>query len=476
MNAPENFGTLGVSADELGAERVIVGTCLSSTEAIGESSGKVSADDFANPTLAAVYGVLVGLHSEGRKPSIESVVSVLGNVEFEPGAFLRPYLEHLRRTSFLNHLFPLADAIGVVRDVAQRRMLADIAHTLLAERFAVRSVAEIITDAQSRMDEIAAMSRQAARQTYDAGSAADAAITHLGESERTSPTTGLVDFDKMLGGWPKGELSVLAGRPGMGKSAIATTCLLRAAKARHGCMFFSLEMTARQLGARMLSDVAWTHESPIPYQDILRRNIDENATRRILTAKDFIANLPIVIEEQRGLTISDIAARARKQAAKFENDGGSLDVVFVDHMLLVRASQRYAGNRVREVAEISDGLASLAKELNCAVVALCQLNRGVEGREVKRPALSDLRDSGAIEEDASTVTFIYRPAYYLEQMRTDNEDQENVRLRSLQERRNDLELIVAKNRNGAVGIVDVFVDIGSNAVRNKVRHDAGEAH
>jgi len=229
------------------------------------------------------------------------------------------------------------------------------------------------------------------------------------------------------------------------------------------CLFFSLEMTGKQLGSRLLTDIAYTHSDPIFYQDVLKRKIDDRQRARLMQAREFIASLPIIIEEQRGLTISDIMARSRKVARKFEDDGGSLDVIFVDHMLLVKPSQRYSGNRVREVAEISDGLATLAKQLNCAVVALCQLNRGVEGRDVKRPTLSDLRDSGAIEEDASTVTFIYRPAYYLAQTRLQG-DAEIKRQELLEAQKNVLEFIVAKNRNGEAGIVDAFVEIGANAV------------
>lgn len=472
MNAPDQFAQFEISGDAYGAERAIVGACLTSADAIAEVSARVRPTDLVNPFLMTCYGALVELVGEGRQPSIEGLVATIGNPEIEDGLFARPYLEHLRRASFVSRLFPLADAIETVRDAAQRRMLVDIGAALRMADAAPRAISDVIADAMAQLDDVAAMARKSSRMTYDAGGAATAALEHLSASERTSPTTGLHDLDKTLGGWPKGELSVLAGRPGMGKSAVATSCLISAARARHGCMFFSLEMTKRQLGARIMTDVAWSHDRPIHYQDILRRNVtSDNDMRRLMQAASIVSGLPIVIEEERGLTISDVAARARKQAAKFERDGGSLDIVFVDHMLLVRASSRYAGNRVREVAEISDGLASLAKELNCAVVALCQLNRGVEGRDVKRPALSDLRDSGAIEEDASTVTFIYRPAYYLEQQRANNADDEAKRMLALQDSKNALELIVAKNRNGSVGIVDVFVDIGANAVRNLARSE-----
>lgn len=461
--SPSRFEIATASFD---AERAVIAKCLVSPEAITEASGKITANDFENSFLAACFGALIGFSDEGRKPSVESLISVFGNEELEAGLTTRDFLTELVRGSLVCRFIPIEDAIGVIRESAQRRALSAIGSQLFAAATTPKSVAVMVADAAAKLDEVAASSRQAARSAYDAVGAADAAFAHLESNSRSSPTTGLIDLDAKLGGWPKGELSVLAGRPGMGKSAVATTCLLRAAKAKHGCMFFSLEMTAKQLGARILTDITYSADRPIYYEDILNRRIDGQAKQRLQGAREFLSTLPIAIEEQRGLTISDIVTRARKQAAKWDNEGGSLDVIFVDHMLLVKASQRYAGNRVREVAEISDGLASLAKELNAAVVALCQLNRGVEGRDIKRPALSDLRDSGAIEEDASTVTFIYRPAYYLEQMRAEGEA-EQKRQAALENSRNLLELIVAKNRNGSVGIVDVFVDIGANAVRNK---------
>ena len=135
-------------------------------------------------------------------------------------------------------------------------------------------------------------------------------------------------------------------------------------------------------------------------------------------------------------------------------------------MMLVRSTDRYSGNRVREIGEISEGLNELAQELDVAMVALCQLNRQVEGRENKRPMLSDLRDSGEIEQNASLVMFLYRPAYYLARERSDDPEENEVIGSKLTQLRNKLEFIVDKNRNGRVGVVDAFVDIGANAVRN----------
>lgn len=466
MNFHTPASQFKIDSELFGAERSIIAKCLISPSVIAEASARITFSDFEHPFIARCFEALCTLDAEGRKPSIESLVSIFGPDELEPGLTPRLFLDQLVKGSFYRQFMDADDAIGVICETAQRRRISSIGATLFASSEGRKSVSEIISEATSGLDDIAASFRQGKRLVYDAAGAADAAFEHLDGSERTSPTTGLVDLDKSLGGWPKGELSVVAGRPGMGKSAFATTALLRAGKARHGCLFFSLEMTGKQLGSRLLTDIAYTRHDPIFYQDVLKRKISDAARARLEKAREFLASLPVIIEEQRGLSISEIIARSRKVAQKFENDGGSLDVIFVDHMLLVKPSQRYAGNRVREVAEISDGLATLAKQLNCAVVALCQLNRSVEGRDIKRPTLSDLRDSGAIEEDASTVTFIYRPAYYLEQTRAEG-DAELKRQDLLEKQRHVLEFIVAKNRNGECGIVDAFVEIGANAVRNK---------
>lgn len=467
MNFHTPSAQFSAMQNDNGAEFAILARCMAQPDSIAEIADKIVPADFEHAFLARCFAAIVGLHAEGRKPSVESLVAELGNDEIEPRLTVRQFLFELATQGVGGYFLPIGDAIEVVRDRAQRRTLAVLGANLMAATAGMKSLQDLVAEAAAGLDDVAASFRQSKRMVYTAGGAGAAAIANLDAVESTSPTTGLKDLDRMLGGWPKGELSVVAGRPGMGKSAFATSSLLRTAKAGHGCQFFSLEMTERQLGARMLTDVAYNSQRPIMYQDVLRREVQDLDRPRLNQARGILDKLPISIEEQRGLTISDIIARARKLADKYDKDGGTLDVVFVDHMLLVRPSSRYAGNRVREVAEISDGLASLAKELNCAVVALCQLNRGVEGRDSKRPTLSDLRDSGAIEEDASTVTFLYRPAYYLEQKKPESAQARAEHAELMEKDGKLLEFVVAKNRNGAVGIVDAFVEIGANAVRDK---------
>jgi replicative DNA helicase len=453
---------------DYGVEKTIIVACLAQPERIGEIASRVIPEDFDGPLHKRVFTILVGLHNEGRKPSIEGVVAITGDDEVAPNITVRDYLTGIVRERLYTVGLPLEDAIETLLDASQRKVLGTIGTELsYAATMGTKSVVDLASGAVGRLDEILSALRRQKRRSYSAAEAGRSAINLLQSERPDYPTTGLADLDGMLGGWPRGELSVIAGRPGTGKSAVATSCVLKAAKAGHPVCFFSLEMRDEQLGSRMLTDLAFTGANPLHYEDILkRRNMGEHAMRRLQMAQEQLTSLPVHVEEQRGLTVAEISARSRKLAAEYQRAGKPLEMIVVDHLHIVKASDRYAGNRVRELAEISDGLATLAKELDVAVVALCQLSRAVEGRDNKRPSMPDLRESGAIEEDASVIIFLYRPAYYLEKQRFDDPEAERMRVEALEQVRNKIELAVDKNRNGRVGIVDAFVDIGANAIRN----------
>lgn len=456
--------------EQISVEQTLLGQCIAKPESISEAAAKVAPDDFQNEFHRRVFAALVDLQEEGRTPSIEALVARFGDDEIEAGLRPRQYFNTLFNIALTTFHQPLADAVEVVRDNAARRTLASIGTSLSLQ--VVNGGANLLETAGAaieRMDDVLASLRAGTRRAYDAYGAASLALGHLDSVADPYPSTGLLDLDKVTGGIPRAQSSILAARTGMGKSAAASSMAIRAAMKGNSVQFFSLEMIGEQLGARFLSDLSWTHNDPLYYEDILQRRtlaFDDRKRRRLAEAHARLKGLPIAFEEQRGLTMGEISARARKHANALDRQGSKLDLVVIDHMGLVHASDRYKGNRVREVAEISDGIATLAKDLKCAVLALCQLNRGVEGRENKRPGLADLRDSGAIEEDASLVMFLYRPAYYLEQQRFDDPEMEQARLSALDASRNSLEFIVAKNRNGRLGTVDAFIDIGANAVRN----------
>jgi replicative DNA helicase len=205
----------------------------------------------------------------------------------------------------------------------------------------------------------------------------------------------------------------------------------------------------------------------LEYQKILNRRLTQSDERNIRDSEGKFKDLDITFETERSLTISDIQARSRKFCQKLERQGKKLAVIFVDHIGLVAASGRYSGARHLELGEITNGLATLAKELDCAVIGMCQFNRGVEAREDKHPGMADLRESGRIEEDAETVVGIYRPHYYLKQKNPDPGTQAAAEHEALlKEKQFALEFMILKQRNGPTETVDLHIHIGANALRD----------
>jgi replicative DNA helicase len=269
---------------------------------------------------------------------------------------------------------------------------------------------------------------------------------------------GLKEFDSKTGGLKRGEMLVLAGRPGMGKTALACCIARQTASAGEPTFFASLEMGDASLSDRILADVAYERRSPIPYYSIANGTLNDTKAERVVEAARRQREWPLTIDPAPGLTVSQIAARARRYSQALERQGRRLGLVIVDHMHIVRPSNRYSGARVNEVGEISAALKGLAKDLDVPVLALAQLSRQVESRDDKRPTMADLRDSGTIEQDADAIIFVYRDAYYLER--------ENAPVDLLLDAKDQLEVIIAKQRNGPVGTVKLFCDIACNAVRD----------
>ncbi|MEM8539021.1 MAG: replicative DNA helicase [Pseudomonadota bacterium] len=271
--------------------------------------------------------------------------------------------------------------------------------------------------------------------------------------------TNLTDLDKKLGGLHKSDLLILAGRPSMGKTSLATNIAYNVAKAyRKGQLqdgsegavdggvvgFFSLEMSAEQLAGRILAEV-----SEISSHKIRQGDMTEGEFRRFVDAAKSLEACPLFIDDTAAIPISQLAARARRLKRTH-----GLDLLIVDYLQLVRGT---SDNRVQEIGEISMGLKAIAKELNIPVIALSQLSRQVEQREDKRPQLSDLRESGSIEQDADVVMFVYRGEYYVEREKPDDGNMEAVA--AWQEKMSNLhgkaEVIVGKQRHGPIGTVDL---------------------
>jgi len=259
--------------------------------------------------------------------------------------------------------------------------------------------------------------------------------------------TGLTDIDDRLGGLHKSDLIIIAGRPSMGKTALATNIAFHAAKKiqqdnRNSTIaFFSLEMSSEQLSTRILAE-----QSRIKSNDIRRGKISEEEFDKFIETSKNISELPLYIDETPAISIAALSNRARRIKRLY-----GLDMVVVDYIQLMQ-STRFGEGRVQEISEITQGLKALAKELSVPVIALSQLSRAVESRDIKKPQLSDLRESGSIEQDADVVMFVYREAYYLEKMEPRPATVEHAEWQSkMSDVANLAEIIIGKQRHGPTG-------------------------
>lgn len=292
-----------------------------------------------------------------------------------------------------------------------------------------------------------------------------------GEPANTGAKIGLSSVAHMLGSWERQALILLAARPSMGKTTVATSLALKTAEVSgEDVLFFSLEMSRKQLTYRMLSDLAWEGAGQaIPYSRIAKHKLSETEFERIADANRKLKLLPITIDDRGRLSVDQMFATAQSEKRRIEAKGRRLGLIIVDHGLLIAPREVYRGNRVDQIADITAGLKAMAKALDTCVVCLVQLNRGVESRDNKRPGLADLRGSGAWEEDADAVAFVYREAYYLERLREDDPLKEDRRVQRLEEVRNKLELLLEKNRMGETGVIELFVNMPASVVRDLER-------
>ena len=314
---------------------------------------------------------------------------------------------------------------------------------------------------------------------------AEAAFKRSGRT--TGIATGFTDLDRLLGGLHPSDLIVLAGRPSMGKTALATNIAFHAARnyrplrksdgtieAEDGAVvgFFSLEMSGEQLATRILSE-----ESKVPSDRIRRGDVSHDDFDRFVQASHLLAKIPLYLDDTPALTIGALRTRARRLQRKF-----GLNLVIIDYLQLLRGSGEGTAseNRVQEISEITRGLKALAKELNLPVLALSQLSRQVENREDKRPQLSDLRESGSIEQDADVVMFVFREEYYLsrsEPTRRPDESDEKFNDRyerwreRLEEKTGLAEIMVAKQRHGPIGTKTLRFDGATTKFENYVSDD-----
>lgn len=453
----------------LEAEQAVLGAILANNEAYHRVSATLKPDHFSEPVHARIYDAASTLIRAGRIASPLTLKNHFENDATLPEIGGVAYLARLaaNATTILN----VPDYAELLVDLAARRAAMAAAHDLIAEAANVTigesfrpALATAIEGFQRFFDN--ASERKTTYTAAEAGTAMVDRITRIrsGEVDRNAIKTGIVALDRYTGGLHRGEYVILGGRPSIGKTALAVQLAFTVAQRGGGVFYGSLEMPVTLLMPRLAACHLWTPggATNIPYTRILRSELNDREARWVAEATQEMSAFPLIIDDAPGLSPAELEARAAVAKSKLERKGRSLDLVIVDHLHKMR--QAGTTSKTNEYTEISARLAEMAKRLDCPVLALAQLNRGVENRDDKRPQLADLRESGSIEQDADVVLFVYRAAYYLERKRCANVADEADRLADLAAVKNRLDVIIEKQRSGPIGTVELWTDIASNVV------------
>ncbi len=449
-----------MSQHSIEVEQLVLGAVLLNNELFGVASG-VRPEDFFEPLHQQLWDVCSKLIGMGKRANPVTIRQFFP-ADLKIGEMtLSQYLARMAAEAATGN--EVSGLAAMIRDMADARAIADVGSEISK---ATADPAELATWGIEQLDEIVASRtvtgvpsltlEQSVSRAIDAAAQAyarDGAISGL--------TTGLRDLDRKILGVQRGELFILAGRPGSGKTATGLCMARNMARAGYRGIFYSLEMGDVSLSQRMLTDEAFNYEK-VAYVRLRSGSFNEKQFTALRDAGIRLQNLPLRIEQQPRVTMGQLAARARQEKRR-----KGLDFFVVDYLGLMEASGRYKGNKTNEIGELTAGLRGLAKELDCAALVLCQLSRGVEGREDKRPNMGDLRDSGNIEQDADVIVMVYREAYYLERKEPPAGSAEHqVWQEKLEKCFNVIQLIVEKQRMGPIGTVECFCDISANAIRD----------
>ena len=463
VNKPGTEEKLPISLE---AEQAILGAILFDNEIYYRVSSYLKAEHFFDPVHQIIYDACGRLINSGRLAAPSIINTFLASSEGFREAGGQTYLESLARN--VPSTVGAHDYARIVFDLAVSRGLITIGGELI-ER--ARHTTLDDDPRQQLQDAEQALYKLAETGKYGGGfvtfraaiteaiELADAAVKR--EGGLAGVATGLRDLDHMMGGLHPSDLIILAGRPSMGKTSLVTNIAVNAArayrperkpdgtiKAAEGGIvgLFSLEMAADQIATRIISEV-----SRVPSERIRRGDVDQEEFEQIYHAARELETLPLYIDSTGGISVVELAARARRLKRQH-----GLDLLIIDYLQLVTGSGRRNENRVQEITEISMGLKALAKELSVPIIALSQLSRQVENRDDKRPQLADLRESGSIEQDADVVLFVYREEYYLKRTEPREGTEDHAKwVAACDEVRGIAEVIIGKQRHGPIGKVQL---------------------
>lgn len=443
------------------AEQTVIGTALMDNRAYDIASQIVGPDDFADPLHAHIWRSIGTCIAGGRIASPLTISPLCRDAGDIAGMTPHQYLARLVVDAMPVEM--VADLADVVRSTSVRRKLIALAERLDADARNVAGVPaeDALGSALRDLDEVrAALAHHSAK---DRAAISDFGRSYLqslqdrlaGRASTSALMCGIHGLDRQLGGFQRGGVTILAGRPGMGKTAFGVEIAYRLASAGYCGAFFSIEMGVEQIVPRFLAGYVSRTGHRLEYSRIMRAQVGTRDLEKMADADRAMRDWPLFLDTVASPTVAEIQSRCRSATASL---GRPLDFVIVDYLGLVAASSRYQGQRTQEVGEVSRGMKALAKTTGAAVILLAQLNRQSEARSDKRPELADLRDSGEIEQDAEAVLFAFREAYYLHN-KTDAESL--VRLSQVERQ---MEIIVAKNRHGPTGTARLYCDIAANVI------------
>lgn len=423
-----------VPPQSLDAETSLLGAVLIDEEVLADASELVNAKDFYDKRHQLIFAAMMRLYERHKPVDLLTLTEELKK---------KDDLETVGGSAYLTEL------TNYVPTAAHARAYAELVQQKAVRRRLIKASAEISemgfdeeTTTQELLEkaeaELFSVSDQSLKQDLiSIESILTESFDRIEELHRNKGAlrgirTGYRDLDNMTAGLQRSDLIILAARPAMGKTTLVTNLAYNVATiAKLPVLFFSLEMSKEQLIDRMLTDA-----SGVDSWNIRTGNLSDEDFSKISEAMGEMAEAPIFIDDTPGLSVLEMRTKARRAA-----HDQPLGLIIVDYLQLMQASGNHNGNRVQEVSEISRGLKLIARELNVPLIALSQLSRSVESRTPPIPQLSDLRESGSIEQDADIVSFIYRPGYY----EPDNPDVQNI-----------TDLIIAKHRNGPVGKVQLY--------------------
>ncbi|MBO7664815.1 replicative DNA helicase [Candidatus Saccharibacteria bacterium] len=427
-----------IPPQDVAAEKSLLGAILISDgdEIFPEVSSIVQANDFYEPRHQTIFEAMISLYSKHLPIDTLTLTDELKSTKKLKEVGGAPYLIEL--SNFVPTASHAKAYANIVDKASVRRKLIAAGSTIAEKAYEDDSnIMDLIGGAEQILFNV---SNKLVKTDYTPMDELLAdALERIEELRKNKGAlrglkSGFRDLDNKTAGFQKGDLVIVGARPAMGKTTFAQNIAYNIAKYNNkGVLFFSMEMAANEIIERVISDV-----SGVDNWHIRTGNITDEEYSRVTDAMAELDDLPLYIDDTSSMSIMELRNKARR--AMHDHDIG---IIIIDYLQLIQGTNRYAGNRVQEVSEVSRGLKILARELKVPVIALAQLSRNVTGRDDPRPVLSDLRDSGSIEQDADLVVFLHRPDYY--KIHDDNYEDTHI-----------TELIIAKHRHGAVGKVELY--------------------